>query len=516
MSKIIGIDLGTTNSLVAVIEGNRPIIIANSFGTNLLNSVVKLEKNGQCIVGNSAYRARVLDPTNTITSIKRYIGRKYNEVFDLALKSSYNIVLGENNLACVEAHDKLYTPQEISAMIIRSLKKSAENYLGTEVTEAIITVPAYFNERQKKATKEAGELAGLKIRRIINEPTAAALAYGLDKANMDIKVAVFDLGGGTFDFSILELGDGVFEVKSISGDGFLGGDDFDHALEKWIVEEVTLHYGINPDGDPISLSVIKDAAARAKFDLSSDESTWIDIPFLPIHGQIITNVSILITRNRFEEICEELFQRLIPPCKLALKNAELSASEINRVILVGGASRMPKISQIIWDIFASLPSKDINPDEAVALGAAIQGGVLEGSVKDILLLDVIPISLGLESANGTMIVMIESNTIIPTKKSEIFSTFTENQSSIEVHILEGENKLAIDNKSLGRLILDNLILLPAGVPKIEVTFDIDANGILHVSAKENTTGRIANVRIEADSGLSPALLLSDLPKSREY
>lgn len=514
MSIIIGIDLGTTNSLVGLVEGNKPIIISNDLGTNLMNSVVRILPDETCIVGNAAYRSRILDPVNTITSIKRFIGRKYNEVFDLASKVPYKVVVGPNNLAFVEAHNSQYSPQAISAMIISSLKLAAESYLGQEVTEAVITVPAYFNETQKKATKDAGELAGLSVRRIINEPTAAALAYGLDKTMVDQKIAVFDLGGGTFDISILELGEGVFEVKSISGDGYLGGDDFDEALARWIIEEIKLRYRIDPAGDNSAMSLIREAATKAKLELSSEDQTVISIPFFKIFDNPAVNISLPLKRSRFEEICEELFGRLVPPCLLALKNAYVNSSQINRVILVGGATRMTKIREIIWKIFHLEPTRGINPDEAVALGAAIQGAVMSGTVKDVLLLDVISSSLGLETYDGTMFRFIDSNTTTPTKKSEEFSTSQDNQSTIEINILEGEDRLAINNKSLGRFIMDDIPPLPAGVPKITVSFDIDANGILHVSATDKVSGRTVNVRIDVDSGLPAEQRENGMPSIR--
>jgi molecular chaperone DnaK len=501
MGKIIGIDLGTTNSLVAVMEGNRPVIIKNNMGTNLTSSAVKILPE-KYVVGNAALRGRILDPEHTVTSIKRFIGRKFNEVFDFSDMFPYRVVPGTNDLACVLAYNTYHTPQAISAAIITSLKESAQEYLGEEVSEAVITVPAYFSEYQKTATREAGELAGLKIRRIIMEPTAAALAYGLDKGKKDQKVAVFDLGGGTFDISILELGDGVFEVKSTSGDGFLGGDDFDEALMKWAQEEIFWKYKVDCRENPLAAIRIREAVQKVKHELSFETQACLDIPFFSdVDGNFI-NIAINITRSLFEDICEELFERLVHPCEDALKNANLNYSQIDSVILVGGATRMPKISQIISAVFYKEPLRSVNPDEAVALGAAIQGAVLTGYVKDILLLDVTSRSLGLELSDGRMFLLIPSNTIIPTKKSETFHTSNDGQTSAEINILEGEDQLAINNRSIGRLVVENLSPLSAGKAEIEVIFDIDQNGILDVTGTDKSSGHSEKIRISVHSGFT--------------
>lgn len=499
MGKIIGIDLGTSNSLVAVVEGNDPVIIPNGMSSNLLNSVVRIGPD-KLVVGSVPYRGRILQPLNTITSIKRFIGRKYNEVFDLTGRFPYHVVPGHNNLACVEVNNKKYTPQEISAAILIELKKAAEEYLGQTVTEAVITVPAYFNEHQRKATIEAGELAGLTVRRIVAEPTAAAMAYGLDKQD-DYKIVVFDLGGGTFDVSVLELGDGVYEVKSIAGDGFLGGDDFDEAIAKWIVQEIKQIYKVNVSTNIEAMSRIRDEAHRVKQELSLEKTVQIQLPYLQAIGEKTIHVSLSLTRHHFEEICEELFNKLIPPCYHALEQAGLKVKDIDAVILVGGATRMKKIGQIIYDFFKKIPLRSINPDEAVALGAAIQGGVLTGSIKDVLLLDVTPYALGIENADGKMIQFIPANTTIPTKRTETFSTSFVGQTSVEINVLEGEDPLAINNRSIGKLILDGLNSTIPGETEIEVTFNTYAN-ILEVSARNKADGRNAKLRIDVDSGFS--------------
>ncbi|MCW3110370.1 MAG: dnaK [Segetibacter sp.] len=497
MGKIIGIDLGTTNSCVAVIENGVPVIIETGLGSRILKSAVRILENGEIVVGENAYRARILDPENTITGIKRFMGRRYNEVFDISQTVPYKIVIGDNNLAMINAHENFYTPQYISASILRALKVSAETHLEEEISEVVITVPAYFNEIQRQATIEAGEIAGFNVRRIINEPTSAALAYGLNKTKLDAKIAIFDLGGGTFDISILELGEGVFEVKSISGDGFLGGDDFDTMIVKWILHELEIRYSIDLSQDPVALELIREAATKAKCELSFVEEAPIELPVIDNKNFILN-----ITRLKFEEICEELFERLINPCEVALKEAEYSSNQIEQVILIGGATRMPKITEIVMRVFGALPLKGINPDEAVALGAAVQAGVLSGSVKDVLLLDVTAIALGVETVGGVTTKMINANTTIPTRKTQIFTTSLNNQTSIELNILEGEDKLAINNKSIGRIILEGIEASIAGEPQIEVTFDIDANGKLNVSAKDKLVGNTKTIRIEGLTGLS--------------
>jgi molecular chaperone DnaK len=502
MAKIIGIDLGTTNSVVAVMEGNEPVVIVNSEGKRTTPSVAAFLPDGERKVGEQAKRQAIVNPENTIFSIKRFMGRSFDEVKNEISRVPYKVERGENNTCRVRIGDRLYTPQEISAMTLSKLKKAAEDYLGHEVREAVITVPAYFNDAQRKATKEAGEIAGLEVKRIVNEPTAAALAYGLDKMHKSMKIVVFDLGGGTFDVSVLELGDGVFEVLSTNGDTHLGGDDFDNMIINFMAEEFKKKEGIDLRSDPRALQRMKEAAENAKIELSSSSSVDINLPYIVLDPVAPKNLELTLSRAKFEQLADSLFERCLEPCKQALKDSKLQASEIDEIIMVGGSTRIPKVGEIVQKFFGKTPNRSVNPDEVVALGAAVQGGVLSGDVKGVVLLDVTPLSLGIETLGGVFTKLIEGNTTIPTKKSETFSTASDNQTSVEIHILQGERPLANDNKSLGRFHLDGIPPAQRGVPQIEVALDIDANGILNVTARDKASGKQQNIRIEAGSGLT--------------
>ncbi len=503
MGKIIGIDLGTTNSCVSVMEGSEPVVIQNDEGRRTTPSVVGFLQNGERKIGDPAKRQAITNPKNTIASIKRFMGRRYDEVSAELKYVAYNVAKGENNTLRVDINGRLYTPQEISAMVLQKMKKTAEDYLGTEVTEAVITVPAYFNDSQRLATKEAGEIAGLKVMRIINEPTAAALAYGLDKKDKDAKIAVYDLGGGTFDISILDLGNGVFEVKSTNGDTHLGGDDFDQVIIQWLVDEFKKDEPtIDLRKDPMALQRLKEAAEKAKIELSSSSESEINLPYITAVDGVPKHLVKKLTRSKFEQLIDPLVERSIEPCRKALADAKLTASQIDEVILVGGSTRIPKIQEVVEKFFGKKPSKGVNPDEVVAIGAAIQGGVLTGEIKDVILLDVTPLALGIETMGGVMTKLIDSNTTIPARRSEVFTTAVDNQTSVEIHILQGERSMARDNRTIGRFMLSDIPPSPRQTPQIEVSFDIDSNGILKVSAKDKATGKEQSIRIEASTGLS--------------
>jgi molecular chaperone DnaK len=502
MGKIIGIDLGTTNSCVSVMEGNEPVVIANDEGRRTTPSIIGFLANGERKVGDPAKRQSITNPTNTVYSVKRFMGGRYSESLTEAAKMPYKVVAGENDSVRVEIGDRKYSPQEIAAIVLQKMKKTAEDFLGTTVTEAVITVPAYFNDSQRQATKEAGEIAGLKVMRIINEPTAAALAYGLDKAGKEMKIAVFDLGGGTFDISVLDLGDGVFEVKSTNGDTHLGGDDFDHVIITWLATEFLNEERIDLRKDPMALQRLKEAAEKAKIELSNSADTEINLPYITAVDGVPKHLVKKLSRAKFEQLADELFNRMMEPCKKALKDAGYTTNDINEVILVGGSTRIPKVVEMVEKFFGKKPSKGVNPDEVVAIGAAIQGGVLTGDIKDVLLLDVTPLSLGIETMGGVMTKLIESNTTIPSKKSQVFSTAADSQPSVEIHVLQGERSMARDNRTLGRFHLDGIPPAPRGIPQIEVTFDIDANGILSISALDKGTNKSQTIRIESSTGLS--------------